>query len=192
MLRTRAVIEQINSATSLQKEAAVITTGSALLIGMVPILLSVLILAVARHFHPHELKALFLDGELLMLTNAVVAASSMLIGKERRHKDRFPGGDLFIFVGAFLLIASAALFCVIRVFDVINYKEVNDYLLASGVFVVFIAGISYAYYVVLLDGVCSTTNVDAEAEFDMDEAKMNAKRAARKRAKPVESAVKTA
>jgi len=181
MLRTRAVIEQIKSGTPEQRESAKISLGSALLFGCFPLLLTFFLLGASRHLTWVNFKPLFLNGDLLMLTNATVAAASMLIGKERRNKERFPGGDLFLLMGAALLTGSAALFFMLKLFDVLEFRDPNNYWLSPAVIFIFVGGVLYSYFVVLLDTICDGLSLDPEGDFDRDAKSMQAKRAARKR-----------
>lgn len=166
MLRVRVVWGQIRGATAENREAALRDIAPTVILGAVPLLLTILILILINRISAHELGAILFDGELLMLTNAVVAAAAMLIGKERRNRPRFPGGDLFILIGLLLILASTTCFTAIKLCDLLQYKGINDYALGIVISAIFIAGVFYAYYVVLLDGIVMVSGINPEGEVD--------------------------
>ena len=155
MLRVRAVFERISGGTTEQKEAALWAVAPALLLGTLPLLLTALLLIFVNRLSLAALGTLFLDGELLVLTNAIVATSAMLIGKGRKDAESFPGGEFFILIGVLLLVLSTGCFVCIRMFDIVQYKTVNWTALGVAMILVFALGALYAYFLFLLDLVIS-------------------------------------
>jgi hypothetical protein len=180
MLRIKVVTGQIKSGTPEQKEAALWAVASALLLGGSPLLLTTLLLSFAGRISRASLGTVFLDGELLVLTNAIIATSTMLIGKRRRGAQNFPGGEFFILMGFLLFAFSTACFAWIRISEVIGYTGGDWEVVAAAVVLLFLLSALYSYYLFLLESVIAPQAIDPERELDAAEAEMERKRAGRK------------
>lgn len=187
MLSVRSVVKQIERSTPEQREAAFLAVLSAIVIGAFPLLVTTLILMFVHRITLGAVGAVFFDGEVLILTNAIVATAAMLIGKRRRSAQNFPGGPFFILAGALLLALSTACFVCVRMVDIVDYKDVAWYALDAATVVVFALGAVYAYFLFLLDIVITPIGIDPEKEFDNSEAAIEAKRAKRKGEQPQEA-----
>jgi len=149
--------------------AAIKWTGSTVIFGLLPMLLSLLGFQIVNK--PQEILVLLTNGEVLMVSNTIVCSAAILLGKDRSPTGKYFGRVPYIQFATIIVAATSFNYGVIRTLQIIHYANINGTLVVSMTVGLFLVGCIYAIVVVTLDESLEPKQ-DFEQVYDKGEAKL--------------------
>lgn len=124
-------------------------TGFTVLLGLLPMLLSIVGFLIADQ--AQGITTLLGNGEVLMVSNTIVCSAAILLGKDRAPTGKRFRTVPFIQFGTLIVATTSFLYGVVRTLEIIHYSNMKNNLVVWFTAALFLIGCFYALIVVMVD-----------------------------------------